>query len=539
MATTTSINLSSLDGSNGFRLDGRAPDQTGFSVSNAGDINSDGFDDVIVGSSGVYAYSSSNLSYVVFGKESDFSATVNLPDLDGKNGFRLDGVPDGFQDSIDHLVSGVGDINGDGFDDFAITESSFFDETYIANKSYVVFGKEAGFNAMMDLGSLDGDDGFSVLSNSIILSVKGAGDINGDGLDDLIVSDGQQNFDYMTYHEFSYIVFGKPTGFGASLDLSNLNGSNGFRLEKDTGYSRNESVSTAGDVNGDGFDDFIAGGGGLDSYVVFGKASGFDASLHLSNLNGSDGFRLHSGEGVISAISSAGDVNGDGFDDVIIGAHGADPNGRDSGSSYVVFGKASGFEAAINLSDLSGVNGFRLDGVAADDESGHSVSGAGDVNGDGFDDVIIGAHGADPNGRDSGSSYVVFGKASGFEAAINLSDLSGVNGFRLDGVAADDESGHSVSGAGDVNGDGFDDLIVGAPYTSSSYVIFGRSSFVDDVDFPGTPGDDIFTGTKAAESFEGGEGNDRMIGRGGADSFDGGTGNDYIRILGDDFLLVD
>ena len=118
----------------------------------------------------------------------------------------------------------------------------------------------------------------------------------------------------------------------------------------------------------------------------------------------------------------------------------------------------------MDLSSLNGSNGFRLDGVAADDRSGYSVSTAGDVNGDGFDDLIVSAKGAaTPNGDDSGSSYVVFGQASGFSAAMNLSTLNGSNGFRLDGVAADDQSGKSVSTAGDVNGDGFDDLIVGAP----------------------------------------------------------------------------
>jgi len=177
------------------------------------------------------------------------------------------------------------------------------------------------------------------------------------------------------------------------------------------------------------------------------------------------------------------------------------------------------------------------------------VSSAGDVNGDGFDDLIVGAPNAGhPNGNVSGSSYVVFGQASGFDAVMNLSGLDGSNGFRLDGEAADNHSGFSVSGAGDVNGDGFDDLIVSAPDadpngvsgSGSSYIIFGRSDFTGvDVDFPGTPGDDIFTGTRAAESFEGGDGNDRMIGRGGADWFDGGAGNDYIRISDDTFQWID
>ena len=165
---------------------------------------------------------------------------------------------------------------------------------------------------------------------------------------------------------------------------------------------------------------------------------------------------------ICRAVSAAGDVNGDGFDDLVVGAYRAVPNGDSSGASYVVFGKAGGFAATINLNTLDGSNGFRLDGVAASDLSGGAVSAAGDVNGDGFDDLVVGADGADPNGSRSGASYVVFGKASGFAASINLNTLNGSNGFRLDGVATYDQSGRAVSAAGDVNGDGFDDLVVGA-----------------------------------------------------------------------------
>ncbi|WP_297326066.1 integrin alpha, partial [Nitrosomonas sp.] len=161
-------------------------------------------------------------------------------------------------------------------------------------------------------------------------------------------------------------------------------------------------------------------------------------AINLSSLDGSNGFRL---DGTAAddfsgrPVSSAGDVNGDGLDDVIVGARSADSNGYYSGSSYVVFGQAAGFSATLNLTSLDGSNGFRLDG-AAFDGSGYSVSNAGDVNGDGFDDVIIGAPGVDPNGNLSGSSYVVFGQASGFNATLNLASLDGSNGFRLDGAAA-------------------------------------------------------------------------------------------------------
>ena len=148
--------------------------------------------------------------------------------------------------------------------------------------------------------------------------------------------------------------------FPANIDLSSLDGSTGVKLTGVANTFSGRSVASAGDVNGDGFAEVIVGSSASASYVVFGQASGFAANINLSSLDGSTGFSL-SGAGF--SVNSAGDVNGDGFADLIVG---------DSGVSYVVFGHASGFAANINLGSLDGSTGFRLSGA------GTAVASAGD-----------------------------------------------------------------------------------------------------------------------------------------------------------------
>lgn len=150
------------------------------------------------------------------------------------------------------------------------------------------------------------------------------------------------------------------------------------------------------------------------------------------------------------------------------------------------------------------------------------MSGAGDVNSDGFDDLLIAAY---------GESYVVFGKEGGFNSSLNLFDINGRNGFVING----NSSAGPVSSAGDVNGDGFDDLIFGDRFANpngqeiagSSYVIFGRD-FTDAVTNAGTAGNDTLTGTAANDILVGGLGNDRLIGGSGVDVLYGGAGNDTL-----------
>jgi len=568
VAVTTNskvLSLDKLNGANGFRLDGVArDDSSGCSVSSAGDVNGDGYADLIVGAYGADPGGElgAGSSYLVFGKAAGFDATLNLAALNGVNGFRLDGLGVmGTNDNSGRSVSAAGDVNGDGYADIIIGAPRADPGVLSGGSSYVVFGKATGFASSLDLSTLNGSNGFrldGVASYDFSGgSVSSAGDVNGDGYDDLVIGASGADPGGKPYAGSSYVVFGKASGFAASLKLSTLNGANGFRLDgAQQFYSTGTSVSSAGDVNGDGYADIIIGsvprtaGVKTSSYVVFGKASGFDATLDLSTLNGTNGFRLN---GVTAddrtgrSVSSAGDVNGDGFDDLIVGAPSGSKYADPAGSSYIVFGKASGFTASLDLTSLNGSNGFRLAGDASGDSTGISVSAAGDVNGDGFDDLIVGASGADPSGKlNAGSTYVVFGKASGFAATLNLSTLNGANGFRLDGAAAGDNSGISVKAAGDVNGDGFADLVIGANQADpggntsagSSYVLFG-GNFTGAVTKLGGAGNDTLAGTSAAERFVGGQGADTLIGGGGADVFEGGQGNDTIKVPDLNFQKVD
>jgi len=566
------LKLSSLNGSNGFSLVGAAAgNHTGTSVHSAGDVNGDGFDDVIVGAP-YNGLGDAGASYVVFGKAGGFGASINLSALNGTNGFRLDGVAG--DDLTGRSVSAAGDINGDGFADVIVGAPGADTNGPYSGASYVVFGHAGGFTPAVALSALNGTNGFRIdgaaANDNSGLAVSSAGDVNGDGFDDLIIGapDG-----FAGLAGSSFVVFGKAGGFGSSMSLSTLNGSNGFRIDGIfSGDAFGASVHSAGDVNGDGFDDVIVGapnatpGGPLSgaSYVIFGHAGGFDAAINVATLDGVNGFRV---DGLTSngragySVSAAGDINGDGFGDLVVGVFGDDRLGLYSGTAYVVFGR-SAFAQDVDVSALDGSNGFRLDGVRALDAAGWSVADAGDVNGDGFADVLISAKNFSvPGAHAAGAAFVVFGHAGGFAPVVDLGALNGNNGFRIDGVATYDATGFSVSAAGDVNGDGFDDLIVGAsqagpngPYSGAAYVVFGHrpQSAVDiagtdfdnhinggigDDTLSGLSGNDTLTGWEGDDTINGGDGNDTIDGGAGSDHLFGGSGADtFFASLGDDTI---
>ncbi|MEO8351289.1 MAG: hypothetical protein ABI680_06120 [Chthoniobacteraceae bacterium] len=465
-AAISSLNLADVSGSNGFMLSDGANHSGGHSVSDAGDINGDGYDDFSIGAP--TTFSSAGAVYVVFGQPKSFASRIDLLALDGSNGFKITGSGD--FDLFGKAVGAAGDVNGDGFDDLIISAPYAGESGARTGAVYVVFGKAAQFDATLSVSSLDGGNGFKIGGGPQpglnFGSAAGAGDVNGDGFDDIIF--GASRPDRSNGPAVAgYVLFGKGGGFAANLDLNTLDQRVGFRL---VGGAYDQflysPVAGAGDLNGDGFDDVmvtapsVGNGDGSSgaTFVIFGNSGGFAADVALSSVDGSNGFSV-SGALKDSAASGIGDINHDGFDDLIVGT---------SDGTAVIFGKGSDFAPIFRTSEIDGSNGFEIRGGFR----AVSASAAGDVNGDGLADLIVA--GVPPNSP--GTSFVVFGKTGGFDPILDLSALDGLNGFTIRGSRLGDSVGCAVSSAGDVNGDGFDDLLIDFPERDSSVLVFGFGS---------------------------------------------------------------
>jgi len=419
--------------------------------------------------------------------------------------------------------------------------------------------EERCFMAVIDLAALVAGQGTTIFgadAGDVACRVSNAGDVNGDGFDDILIgatdADGANNLKPQAGE--AYLIFGGPS-LPVSIDLATLGAAGITIFGAESGDYAGIAVNGAGDINGDGFDDLIIaarhanglGNGKIESgesYIFFGKGT-LPTTIDLA-VPGAAGITIFGAEAFDlsgrSAVSSAGDINGDGFDDLLIGAYQGDASGNlksSAGDSYIVFGGIS-LPTTIDLGNL-GIAGITIFGVDAGDRSGISVSNAGDVNGDGFDDILIGAQSAFASNNSkpgAGESYLIFGGPS-LSNMIDLANL-GNAGITIFGVDAGDISGYSTSSAGDVNGDGFGDLLIGATrasgsnnlklYAGESYLIFGGNSFTSSVTHLGTFASETLTGNAGPNVMVSGRGNDTLISNGGSDVLTGGQGDDILAI---------
>jgi hypothetical protein len=413
-------------------------------VAGAGDVNADGYADIMVGAP-LYdnGQTDEGRVFIYHGK------SHNVPDAAA----NLILEPDLTNAHFGEALASAGDVNGDGYDDILIGAPQYNSKQGYA---YIYYGSDTGIDpsAYLPMGGTPG--------SQFGKSVSGAGDVNGDGYTDIIVS--------APYYPgggvasgFVWINHGSPSGImGDGLLIY------GDQVASYFGYS----VSTAGDVNGDGYSDVIVGAPYYDNgqteegrvYVYYGSHNGVrtDSPWIVEANKGTSLFGY--------SVSTAGDVNGDGYSDVIIGAPYYDNGNIAEGAAFIYLGWPTGlFKTPIAMLDEANQDNAMF---------GYSVAAAGDVNGDGFSDVILGAYLHDNqiisattrpiiNREDAGSAYIYLGSSSG------PSITSDWSGHFLQGNG---HYGRCVAGAGDVNGDGFADVIIGAPGYTSGPNKLGRAS---------------------------------------------------------------
>lgn len=517
-------------------------DLVGWSVDAIGDPNEDGLDDVVVSAPRRNTTATSaGAAYVVFGGDAPGLTTdasiLSRVDTSDEGGFTMLG--ENAYDQAGRAVAGVGDVDGDGVVDLLVGAQYADAGGSSAGRVYLVLGDptRGSYHPYNRNPQAEPDDHFVTQGASLFVSRPGVLSTDWDAETEasllLVTAETTTSarggsvtlyangaFEFTAPHgqwwgedSFEYELIdgdgGSSTGTvrilavpqAVPLDLVAA-GEQGYALDGDADFDgAGQAVCHVGDIDDDGFDDFLVGAYEADpgsvtsagsTYVRYGATSVASPVGLVAGPTDAPGEAAFDWSGI--AVGSAGDFNGDGFDDFVVGAIGADPNGNRSGRSYVVFG--SGSRPNASLSGLDGTSGFLLDGEMPGDDSGRAVASAGDVNGDGFDDLLVGAYRADgPGLDDEGRVYLVYGTDAAMPASIELADVGGsVPGVAIEGEWNNDYAGFAVAGPGDLDGDGTDDIAIGAyggPGGTSNagrtYVVYGGSSlpstiWLDDVE---------------------------------------------------------
>jgi hypothetical protein len=491
--TANSFDLGAADAS----FVGQQSNQTvGFSVASAGKVNDDLLADLLIGANGA-----SYLFLSPYGDpiDDDGDGAHQGEDCDDQNPGVFPGNPevwDGIDNNcdgrIDHNIAGAtanagfvgenaddysgwsvssaGDVDGDGLDDLLIGASGNDGGGTAAGKTYLFLGASITAGGPFDLSAADASFVGETSIDQCGWSVSSAGDVDGDGLSDLLIG-APYNDEGGIYAGKTYLFLGSSIAAGGPFDLSAADAS--FVGENSHDHS-GISVSSAGDVDGDGLGDLLIGAfrnadGGWaagKTYLFLGSSiaaggpfdlSAADASFVGENADDHSGF----------SVSSAGDVDGDGLDDLLIGAYGYYDDGLNAGKTYLFLGSSitAGGPFDLSAADASFV------GESSHDQSGISVSSAGDVDGDGLGDLLIGAWGNDDGGSSAGKTYLFLGASitAGGSFDLSAADASFV------GENLGDNSGRSVSSAGDVDGDGLSDLLIGAPFNDDAGTNAGKT----------------------------------------------------------------